>query len=222
MNFYLINGSNRKKYNTAKLLDSAAEGITDKLDQEDLTSKITILNLYDLNYTGCKSCLHCKKIDGKYYGQCPIKDDLHDYLPRFWNCDGLIIGSPIYFGNVSGQTRCFLERLMFPKLVYGGKSLAKPKSVGMIYTMNVNKEIGEELYTDSVFNSIENSLKYHFGKVYSLKSYDTYQFKDYSLYENYMFDEKLKAKEKEEQFPKDLESAYNLGEQLVIDTIQKG
>lgn len=54
-----------------------------------------------------------------------------------------------------------------------------------------------------------------FGKPYSLKVYDTYQFKDYSLYENYMFDEKEKAKTLKEQFPEDLNSAYELGAKLV-------
>jgi multimeric flavodoxin WrbA len=127
MKFYLINGSNRKKYNTAKLLDAVTEGLTDELEKEEISSKIEIIDLYNLNYKGCKSCLHCKKIEGKYYGTCPIKDDLHELLPKLWNSDGIILASPIYFRNVSGQMRCLLERLLFPKYVYGGESLANTK-----------------------------------------------------------------------------------------------
>ena len=48
--------------------------------------------------------------------------------------------------------------------------------------------------------------------------YDTYQFKDYSLYQH-NFDEEAKRKQMEEQFPKDLKEAYNIGVQLVKDVI---
>ena len=82
-------------------------------------------------------------------------------------------------------------------------------------SMNVKKEVADEIYENTVFKNTENYLEYTFGKPYSLKVYDTYQFKDYSLYENYMFDEKEKAKTLKEQFPKDLDSAYGLGTKLV-------
>ncbi|MBQ6219693.1 MAG: flavodoxin family protein [Methanosphaera sp.] len=220
MKFYLINGSNRKKYNTAKVLDSVAEGIADKLGEEKVENfKISIVNLYDLEYKGCKSCFHCKKIEGKYYGQCPIKDDLQTLLPKIWNCDGLVLASPIYFGNVTGEMRSFLERLFFPKFVYGKETLAKSKPNAFIYTMNVTQEMGEKLYSKSVYDNIEGYLEYTFGKPYSQKVYDTYQFKDYSLYENYIFNEEDKAKVRDEQFPKDLEEAYKLGVQIVADSL---
>ncbi|RAP53700.1 MAG: flavodoxin [Methanosphaera sp. rholeuAM270] len=220
MKYYLINGSNRKKYNTAKLLDSAARGISDQLDNHEKEGKIEIIDLYSLNYKGCKSCLHCKKIDGKYYGTCPIKDDLHSLLPKLWYSSAIIFGSPIYFGNVTGQMRSFLERLIFPKLVYGGKTLAKPKPTAFIYTMNVTEEMSNQQYTETICKPIERFLEYTFTKPYSLKSYDTFQFKDYSLYEH-KFDVIAKQKQKEEQFPKDLEEAYNLGKQIVLDVIKE-
>lgn len=218
MKFYLINGSNRKKYNTAKLLDAAATGITDELDNQDVTAKVEIIDLYTLDYKGCKSCLHCKKIEGKYYGTCPIMDDLQTLLPKLWGSDGIIMGSPIYFGNVSGQMRCFLERLIFPKFVYGSDTLAKPKPTAFIYDMNFTKEMSDQMYTETIYNPIERFIEYTFGKPYSLKVYDTYQFKDYALYEH-KFDEKAKRKQQEEQFPKDLEQAYNIGVQIVQDAL---
>ncbi len=218
MKFYLINGSNRKKFNTAKLLDAAAEGITDELERRKITAKVEIIDLYTLDYKGCKSCLHCKKIDGKYYGTCPIKDDLLTLLPKLWNSDGIILASPIYFGNVSGQMRCFLERLIFPKFVYGSDTLATPKPTAFIYNMNVTRQMSEEMYTESIYNTIERFIEYTFTKPYSLKVYDTYQFKDYSLYEH-KFDEKAKKKQLEEQFPKDLEEAYSIGVQIVRDAV---
>ena len=48
-----------------------------------------------------------------------------------------------------------------------------------------------------------------------LYSCDTYQFIDYSKYDIDLFDETEKAKVRDEQFPKDLENAYNLGKRLI-------
>lgn len=222
MDFYVINGSPRKKYNTSKVLDALVEGAYDELEDRKYNEDINIeiIDLYDLDYKGCKSCFHCKKIDGKYYGQCPIKDDLLELLPKLWASDAIVMASPIYFGNVTGQMRSFLERLIFPKFVYGADSLADKKTTAFIYTMNVDKKTGEKMYTDSVFNLIERFIEYSFGKTHSFKVYDTYQFKDYSLYENYIFDEKHKAKIRDEVFPKDLEKAYDLGKQLVKEVLE--
>lgn len=216
MNFYLINGGPRKKYNTTKLLKSVSDGINNELTKNNVDEiNINTIRLYDLDYKGCKSCFHCKKIGGKYYGECPIKDDLRELLPKIHECDAIVFATPIYFGDVTGELRSFLERLMFSKLVYGRESLASKKPNAMIYSMNVKKEVADEKYENTLFKNTEKFIEYTFGKPYSLKVYDTYQFKDYSLYEHYIFDEKDKAKTFKEQFPKDLDSAYELGAKLV-------
>ena len=222
MDFYVINGSPRKKYNTSQILDAVVEGIYDELETNKLDDEadIEIIDLYDLDYKGCKSCFHCKKIEGKFYGQCPIKDDLRELLPKLWASDAIVMASPIYFGNLTGQMRSFLERLIFPKYVYGADTLADNKPTALIYTMNVNKQIGDKLYTESVYDVIERFVEYTFGKTHSMKVYDTYQFKDYSLYENYLFDEKAKRQTRDEQFPKDLEEAYSLGKILVQEVLE--
>ena len=54
MEFYLINGSNRKKYNTAKLLNAAKEGICDELERQDQTANVEPTMNRDLN--GEKTC----------------------------------------------------------------------------------------------------------------------------------------------------------------------
>ena len=223
MDFYVINGGPRKKYNTSKILDALVEGAYDELDERQYDDEINIeiIDLYDLNYTGCKSCFHCKKIDGKFYGQCPIKDDLRELLPKLWASDAIVMASPIYFGNVTGQMRSFLERLIFPKFVYGADTLADNKPTACIYTMNVDRHTSDKLYTESVYNLLEGFVEYTFGKTHSLKIYDTYQFKDYALYENYIFDEEAKRKTRDEQFPKDLEEAYLLGKTLIREVLDK-
>ncbi len=222
MDFYIINGSPRKKYNTAQLLEKASEGIFDELkknhDEEDIN--IHLIHIYDLDFKGCKSCFHCKRIGGKYYAQCPIKDDLKELLPKIKNADGIIFGSPIYFGEMTGELRSFLERFIFSSFVYGGESNApKRMPIGMIYTMNVTEDVCKQWYGNK-FDILENEMASVYTKPYSLKVFDTYQFSDYSKYENYAFDSELKAKRKEEHFPIDLENAYDLGVKIAQDSLK--
>lgn len=222
MDFYIVNGSPRKKYNTAQLLEKASKGILDELkknhDDEDIN--IHLIHLYDLSFKGCKSCFHCKRIGGKYYAQCPIKDDLKELLPKIKNADGIIFGSPIYFGEITGELRSFLERFLFSALVYGGESNApKRMPIGMIYTMNVTEDVFKQWYGNK-FDVLETEMALIYSKPYSLKVFDTFQFSDYSKYENYAFDPELKAKRKEEHFPIDLENAYDLGVKIAQDSLK--
>ena len=112
MKVIAINGSPRKNINTAILLKYALEGAAKE------GAETEIVNLYDLNYKGCKSCFACKLKDGKSYGNCIIKDDLTEIYEKIYEADALLLGSPIYFECVTGEMRSFLERLIFPKFTY--------------------------------------------------------------------------------------------------------
>ncbi|MBQ6218722.1 MAG: flavodoxin family protein, partial [Methanosphaera sp.] len=156
MKYYLFNGSPRSNRNTVKMLESAKKGIIDKFKElrPDEDCDVKLIDLFKLNYKGCMSCFNCKLIDGPFYGKCPINDDLKDLLEDVWDCDGLIIGSPIYFGELTGQTRNLLERLIFPKLVYGGESLSTNRMpTALFLTMNVNEELFNQLYTPMLENT---------------------------------------------------------------------
>ena len=222
MKFYIINGSPRRNYNTAKMLESAKNGIVETIKELKPEEKveIEILNIVSMNFNGCKSCFNCKKIDGKYYGKCPTKDDLTDYLEDIWMCDGVIIGSPIYFRDVTGQTRNFIERFLFPKFVYGSEAISpKRMPTGLIFTMNVTKEIYEQAYADIPL-ALSEFMETVFTKPYIECAFNTYQFNDYSKYENYIFSEEEKRKYQEEFFPQDLNNAYNLGVKIAKDRLK--
>ena len=107
-----INGSPRKTWNTTTLLENALRGA------ESAGAKTELVHLYDLEYKGCTSCFACKLKDGKSYGICAMNDDLTPILERIAEADAFILGSPVYLGTATGEMRSFLERLVFPYLVY--------------------------------------------------------------------------------------------------------
>lgn len=65
--------------------------------------------LIELAGKDIKPCMGCKT--DKCYGRCKIDDDMQDVYPILRDCDGIIIGSPSYFGTFTGQLKVFLDRL---------------------------------------------------------------------------------------------------------------
>jgi multimeric flavodoxin WrbA len=211
-----FNGSPRKKWNTAILLSKALEGASSQ------GAETEFIHLYDLHYQGCISCFSCKLIGSKSYGKCAVNDDLRPIFEKIEQADAIILGSPIYFGSVTGQMKSFLERLMFQYLVYDKErsTLFKRKmSTGFIYTMNVTERSMKELKYDQNLKNIEAAMKRIFGASESLFVTDTYQFDDYSKYVATAFNEREKAKRREEEFPKDCQKAYDMGVRFARSSI---
>ena len=216
MKVYAINGSPIKNKNTATLLQKALDGVKEAAKDKEVETEI--INLYDLNYTGCKSCFACKRLGGKSYGKCAIKDDIYEVLEKVSQADGLIFGSPIYFGNITGQLMTFLERLIFPSLVYDKNySTIAPKKMptAFIYTMNAPEEFMDKIGYLSTFDKIESAIGRMFTKPLVMYSNDTYQFDDYSKYESSDFSEEAKAEHRKIQFPLDCQKAFELGANLI-------
>jgi multimeric flavodoxin WrbA len=211
MKVIAVNGSPRKNWNTATLLKKALEGA------KSVGADTELIHLYDLNFKGCTSCFACKRKGSKYLGHCAMKDDLTNVLVKILECDVLLLGSPIYFGNITGEMRSFLERLLFSNVTYNTdhQLVLKGKiSTGFIYTMNVPKELIKQNNYDAIFQYYENRLQILKGTSEFLISNDTYQFDDYSKYEASMFDEKHKSKVKTEQYPIDCQKAFEMGARL--------
>lgn len=208
MKVLAINGSPRKKWNTATLLNNVLEGAASQGAETEL------IHLFDLDYKGCISCFSCKLKDGKSYGRCAVKDDLSPVLDKMESVDALILGSPIYFGEVTGATRSFLERLLFPNVVYDAEHsiLFKKKIMtGVIYTMNAPETQMKQIGYEQRFKLYESLMKRIFGKSESLVVTDTYQFDDYAKYVSTLFNVAEKTKRREEEFPKDCKKAFEMG-----------
>lgn len=75
MKTIVLNASPRKDWNTAKLLKSAMAGA------ESTGAEVEYINLYDLNFTGCRSCMLCKRKDVKRC-HCYWKDDISPVIDK--------------------------------------------------------------------------------------------------------------------------------------------
>lgn len=212
MKVIAINGSPRKSWNTATLLQKALEGAAAQGADTEL------VHLYDLEYKGCISCFACKIIDGPSTGRCAMQDGLSPILKKIEEeADALLLGSPIYFGSMSGEMRSFMERLLFAPLIYS----QPPRSVfprqlktAVIYTMNVSEELCKQVGYAAMFNTTEASLSRAFGEAETFCCYDTYQFPDYSKVVMEYMDPAQKAVRRAEVFPEDCRKAFELGGRL--------
>jgi multimeric flavodoxin WrbA len=208
MKVLAFNGSARKKWNTATLLQHALKGADSK------GAKTELIHLYDLDYKGCISCFACKTIGGKSYGKCSVKDDLTPVFKKVEKADAVVLGSPIYYGNVSGEMKSFMERLLFPFTEYSinyASLFPRKIKTGFIYTMNVPEDMMRQIGYDRQFDLHQATLQRIFGASEYMCSFDTYQFDDYSKYASSRFDPVKKKQRHEEVFPQDCEKAFEMG-----------
>jgi len=211
VNVIAINGSPRKKWNTAMLLEHALNGAGSQGADTEL------IHLYELDFKGCTSCFACKLKNGKSYGRCAVRDGLTPVLDRIHEADALILGSPVYFGTVTGEMRCFMERLLFPYLAYTSppSSLFKRRiKTAFLYTMNVSEQMMKEANYPVHIGLNENVLRRTFGYSESFCSFETLQFEDYSkVVFSYCNPEERKER-RMTVFPRDLEKANEIGVRL--------
>lgn len=71
----LLNASPRKNWNTAQILKSAMRGA------QTAGAEVEYIDLYDLNFTGCRSCMLCKR-KGVERCRCYWKDDLSPIIGK--------------------------------------------------------------------------------------------------------------------------------------------
>lgn len=208
MKVILINGSPRKNWNTHTLLMEAEKGA------KEAGADTELFHLYDLDFKDCRSCFACKLKGNQTNGICAIADSLKPVYEKIMDADGLIVGSPIYYGNMTGETISFLHRLFFPTMHYqndGVKLVKKPKKCGLILTMNVTEAGLDSTGYRAKFDGTAQSIGAFLGSCETLYSCDTWQFTDYSKYYAGMFDAKHKAEHRKKQFPIDRKNAYELG-----------
>jgi multimeric flavodoxin WrbA len=139
-------------------------------------------------------------------------------LDKIASTDALFLGSPIYFGTVTGEMRSFMERLLFPYLTYTrppGSLFDRKIPTAFIYTMNVSEELMNEYHYPVHIGLNANLLSRTFGQAESICSFETLQFEDYDKVVFSYFDPEERRERRRTVFPEDCRKAFELGARLV-------
>jgi len=201
-----INGSPRSGWNTDILIREAAAGAAAN------GAEAEIIDLYKLEkFTGCVSCFGCKT-DG-HLGQCVCRDGLHEVLEKIRQADGLILGSPVYLGDISAGLRALYERLIFQYITYKTEIRSYNERripVVLILTSNIAAEYDEEL-----LRRYKGTLEAFIGPVQTLASGNTLQVNDYERYGWTMFSAEERRARRETVFPEERKAAFRLGADMM-------
>ncbi len=102
MKVVAFNGSARKDGNTAILI----KHVLNELEKEDIETEL--VQLAGKKIHGCAACYRCMENKDR---QCSIKDDfLNDCIQKMLESDGIILGSPTYFTDVSAEMKALIDR----------------------------------------------------------------------------------------------------------------
>ncbi len=105
MKVVALNGSARKDGNTAMLIHVVFE----ELKKEGIETEL--IQIAGKNIQGCLACYKCFKNKDR---RCSVdKDILNDIVARMEKAEGILLGSPTYFSDVTSGMRAFIERCGF-------------------------------------------------------------------------------------------------------------
>ena len=118
-----LEGSPRKNGNTEKLVKTILDGAAEK------GADTTFYKLVKMNISLCLGCTSCRET-----GTCVTEDDMQLLHEEIQASDAIILGSPVYMWQVSGQTKLFMDRLVpFIKPDFTSRLKGK-KRVFMVFT----------------------------------------------------------------------------------------
>lgn len=127
MKVLLINGSPNAEGNTALALGEMeavfrAEGIETEL-----------IHVGNKAVRGCIGCRKCRQT-----GKCVFDDIVNETAPKFAECDGIVVGSPVYYASANATLVAFLTRLFystgFDKTMKVGAAVAAARRGGLTAT----------------------------------------------------------------------------------------
>ena len=140
MKIVFVNGSPRKDGYTARLMECIEEGI-------DKNHAVEWIHTYDLNMKPCQACLGCRPNQ-----ECLLPADAgHDAARLIRAADALVIGSPTYFGNISGPLKTLIDRSLtaFEEIAASGLEMPIPlhrgKKALMVTACNIPAPFSQQL-----------------------------------------------------------------------------
>ena len=105
MKVILVNGSP----NVHGCTYTALKEVADTLEKEGVEAEIIHVGNKDIR--GCIACRQCKKT-----GKCVFNDLVNEVAPKLTEADGVVLGSPVYYGSPNGGAMAFFDRLFYSNL----------------------------------------------------------------------------------------------------------
>lgn len=102
MKVLLLNGSPRAHGNT----DIALREMVRVFEQEGVETELIQVGNRDIR--GCIACQNCRKL-----GKCVFDDAVNELAPKLRECDGLVVGSPVYYASANATLVALLQRLFY-------------------------------------------------------------------------------------------------------------
>lgn len=101
-----------------------------------------IVHVGNLAVRGCIACGSCYKT-----GKCVFNDVVNELAPKFEECDGLVVGTPVYYASANATLEAVLQRLFysthFDKTMKVGAAVASARRGGLTATYDeLNKFFG--------------------------------------------------------------------------------
>ena len=142
MKILVLNGSPRPNGNTAAMISAFLEGAADG------GHEITVVPVCRKKIAGCLACEYCHT---KGNGTCIQKDDMQEIYPILDEAEMIVLASPVYYHNFTGQLQCAINRIY---------ALDKPKNLkkaALILSSGDDDVYGGAIYEYE--NSFLNYLK---------------------------------------------------------------
>ena len=148
MKILMLNGSPKDNGNTALAL-----GEMKKIFGEEGV-EVIYYHVGNLAVRGCLACLQCYKA-----GRCVIDDIVNELSEKLNECDGLVLGSPVYYASANSTLTAILDRLFYSspydKRMKVGAAIAVARRGGTTATFDqLNK-----YFTLTRFNKARNQVK---------------------------------------------------------------
>ena len=120
----VILGSPRKKGNSSALAARISRGA------KSAGAEVETVFLHGLKISPCRGCDTCQKNDSK---GCAIKDNMQEIYPKLIGADAWVIASPVYWFNMSAQTKIFMDRCYALPAYAENPFLGKRIAIAMSY-----------------------------------------------------------------------------------------
>lgn len=140
MNILVLNGSPRPNGTTAAMVDAFAEGA------KEAGHKLDVIPVCQKRIAGCLACEYCHT---KGEGHCIQKDDMQEVYPLLEEAEMIVLASPVYYHNFSGQLQCAINRIY---------ALDKPRNLKKAALFLSSGD--NHMYTGAIYEYQQSFLNY--------------------------------------------------------------